>query len=98
MTKEYEYYYQIDYIDADGIASYIQTYHNKEQAISELLILNHANRCLNADTKFVLDAYRYIFGEDDSDEVIAYNITDAETVNEHIKKVEMEIKNGSTNR
>lgn len=88
MKKEYGYYYQIDYIDSKGVANYIDTSHDREEAIKQTNILNQANFCLHKSTKFVLDKYRYIINEEETDELIEANITDAETVNEHIEKSE----------
>lgn len=73
--KKYEFYYQIDYIDSDGLANYIDTLHDEEKAIEHVNILNNANRCLNDDTKFVLDMYGYIPNVEESDVIIRENIT-----------------------
>lgn len=92
---EYNYfYYQIDYIDKDGIASYIKTFKQNELGLAKehLNILNQANRCLNPETKFVLDKYGYI-EETDEDVFISHNITDVETINEHLTKVKKELQN-----
>lgn len=84
--QEYSYYYQIDYIDSKGTASYINTFHDREEAIKHTNILNNANYCLHKSTKFVLDRYRCIPGDDDSDEIIEENITNAKTINERLYK------------
>ena len=78
------YYYQIDYIDSKGLANYIDTSHDREEAIKQTNILNQANYCLHKSTKFVLDKYRYIINVDETDEIIETNITDAKTINERI--------------
>lgn len=74
---DYEYYYQIDYIDKSGLANYIKTFgkDERDKAIETTNILNHANRCIDKDTYYVLDYYRYkvdIDGHaiDDSDELL----------------------------
>lgn len=72
-------YYQIDFIDVDGKATYIETYHNKDVALNDLKVLEHANNCLNNKTKFVLDLYAYIEEDDgnaleDSDVLIYKNV------------------------
>lgn len=85
MQKEYGYYYQIDYIDSKGLANYIDSSHDREEAIKQTNILNQANYCLHKSTKFVLDKYRYIINVDETDEIIETNITDAKTINERIK-------------
>lgn len=59
-------YYQIDYIDENGLASYIETYHDKEKALNALMILEHARRCLSDKTKYVLDLYAYIEDDDNN--------------------------------
>ncbi len=77
----YEYYYQIDYIDEDGLATYIDTYNDDERskALYDLRILNVANICLHTTTKYVLDRYRYKLDTegkviDDTDEIIEKDI------------------------
>lgn len=78
---DYEYYYQIDYIDKNGLATYIETYQDdeKSKALYDLKVLNLANRCFDTTTKYVLDRYRYkldIEGNaiDDTDEIIEKDI------------------------
>lgn len=78
---DYDYYYQIDYIDKDGKANYISTYMNDERskALYDLKILNVANMCLDTTTKYVLDKYRYKLDTegrviDDTDEIIEEDI------------------------
>ena len=90
MGDNREYYYQIDYIDKDGLANYIETYHDREQAVKAVNLLNHANRCLNRDTKFVLDKYSFYFtdeGEPVDDTLEEENITESVTIIEHIERV-----------
>lgn len=78
-------FYQIDYIDAQGLLNYIYTGYDKSECITRCNILNQANACLNKNTKFVLDKYK-VTNEDES-ELIAENITESETIEEHIDKV-----------
>lgn len=90
MNSNKEYYYQIDYIDNEGYSNFITTHKNKQKAIKELDILNRANRCLNNDTKFVLDKYSIEYNEDGfpiDDTLIEENITDSVTILEHIERV-----------
>lgn len=90
-TKEY--YYQIDYIDKDGLASYIDTQHDRDTAIKIVNYLNYVNVAINRDTKFVLDKYSYYFteeGEPVGDTIEEMNITDSTTTVEYIER----IKNG----
>lgn len=70
-------YYQIDYIDSEGCANYIDTFSSRElnKAIKHVNILNNANACLNDDTYFVLDEYVEI--SEDEAELIKENITNA---------------------
>lgn len=85
---EYDYfYYQIDYIDKRGFANYISTFEQNELELAKehLRILNKANRCLNEDTKFVLDKYGCI-EETDYDEVVEQNITSEETILEYMER------------
>lgn len=79
----YKYYYQIDYVDKDGIATYIKTYEDTErsQALYELNTLNAANKCINDTTRYVLDKHRYKVDTnlrviDHSDEIIEKDIKD----------------------
>lgn len=79
---KYEYYYQIDYIDKDGRANYIETYQDDERskALYDLKILSVSNMCINGTTtKYVLDKYRYKLDTegraiDDTDEIIEEDI------------------------
>ena len=73
----YEYYYQIDYIDENGLANYIKTFNKDERdkAIKSVNLLNQANMCINGTTtKYVLDYYRYRPEIDESDEIIEKDI------------------------
>lgn len=79
---DYDYYYQIDYIDEEGLASYINTFDKDERdkAIEVANLLNQANMCINGTTtKYVLDYYRYKVDNnghtiDDSDELLNHII------------------------
>lgn len=87
------YYYQIDYIDKDGLATYVDTIHDRDSAIKAVNYLNYANTSINRDTKFVLDKYSYYFteeGEPVGDTIEEMNITDSTTTVEYIER----IKNG----
>ena len=89
MAKE-RYYYQIDYIDEGGEANYIDVFTSRQRnkAIEHVNILNEANRCLNADTYFVLDKYVTESDElDELDEIVEENITNAESINMHLAKL-----------
>lgn len=80
----YDYYYQIDYIDNDGLASYIKSYSNddREKALRDVHLLNLSNDCIHNDnTKYVLDMYRLKrdkdgFSIDGTDELIKQNINE----------------------
>lgn len=88
-----EFYYQIDYIDKDGFANYIDTEHDRDLAIKNVNYLNYANMAINRDTKFVLDKYSFYFteeGEPVDDTLEEENITDSVTIVEQIERV----KNG----
>lgn len=85
-----EYYYQIDYIDKDGLATYIDTEHNRAKAIHKVNYLNFANECINKDTKFVLDKYSFYFtkeGEAVGDKIEEMNITNSETITEYVERI-----------
>ena len=75
MKKKH--YYQIDYIDHEGYANYIDVFSKRElnKAIEHVNILNSANACLNDDTYFVLDEYVEV--TEDEAELIKENITNA---------------------
>ena len=51
-NKKARYYYQIDFIDKQGNANYIDTFTSRQRkkAIEHLNILNRANQCLTNDT------------------------------------------------
>lgn len=91
MTKELNhFYYQIDYIDKDGLATYIDMFHDIDKGLLAVGILNRANECINKDTKFVLDKYGTHIEdspyEDDYDNVLVEsNITEALTINERVE-------------
>ena len=85
-----EYYYQIDYIDKNGLATYVDTEHNRAKAIRKVNYLNYVNVCINKDTKFVLDKYSFYFtdeGEPVGDTIEEKNMTNSETVMEHIERI-----------
>lgn len=79
MSKQrVRYYYQIDFIDEQGYANYIDTFTSRQRkkAIEHLNILNNANQCLTNDTYFILDKYA-CYDEDGNDvEIVEENITD----------------------
>lgn len=90
METNKEYYYQIDYIDKDGLATYIDTEHNRAKAIHKVNYLNFANECINKDTKFVLDKYSFYFtdeGEPVGDKIEEMNITNSETNTEYVERI-----------
>ena len=71
MKKQY---YQIDYIDKNGLANYINTFHDIEEAKNNFNILTNALRCITRETYFVLDSYEYEIDEnkdpvEDTDEL-----------------------------
>lgn len=80
-------YYQIDYIDKDDKALYISTFKSKQYktAVKHLNILNKANECINADTKFILSSIE-VYDYDDEIEIINENITKVKTVNEKLQE------------
>lgn len=78
MANRARYYYQIDFIDEQGGANYIDTFSSRQRkkALEHLNILNQANSCLSDKTYFVLDKYVSYDDEGDDIEVIEENITD----------------------
>ena len=77
MSKQkVKYYYQIDFIDEQGDANYIDTFTSRQRkkAIEHLNILNSANQCLTNDTYFVLD--KYACYDEYNIEIVEENITD----------------------
>lgn len=80
MNKKY--YYQIDYIDADGLATCIDTFMSKQRkkAIEHVNILNKANQCLSEDTYYVLDKYIKYDEYDDDAALVEDNITNASPI------------------
>ena len=87
MAKTH-YFYQIDYINANNEAEYIDSFTAKQRnkAIEHVNILNHANRCLNNDTYFVLDKYASEDYDGVTDRIIEENITGAESIKMHLAK------------
>lgn len=78
---DYKYYYQIDYIDENGLANYIRTFtkNKRHEAIEATKLLNQANACINKDTYYVLDCYRFKIDKngntiDDTEEIIEKDI------------------------
>lgn len=76
--QKVSYYYQIDFIDKQGYANYIDTFTSRQRkkAIEHLNILNSANQCLTNDTYFVLDKYACYDGDGNDVEIVEENITD----------------------
>ena len=80
-NKKVRAYYQIDFIDIDGRASYIDTFtaRQREKAIKHVDILNKANQCLNKYSYYVLD--KYTVSNDEYDiEIVEKNITNARPI------------------
>lgn len=78
-NKKVRFYYQIDFIDIDGRAIYIDTFTSKQRkkAIEHVNILNRANQCFSGNTYYVLD--KYISFNDDDNEIVEENITNVFT-------------------
>lgn len=78
-NKKVRFYYQIDFIDIDGCAIYIDTFTSKQRkkAIEHVNILNRANHCFSGNTYYVLD--KYISFNDDDNEIVEKNITNVFT-------------------
>lgn len=90
----YGFYYQIDYIDKDGTATYIDAFNTKElnKAIKHVTILNNANYCINSNTVFVLDKYKSI--SEDEGKLIEENITNAMSIEQKVEEFEKQQKKG----
>ena len=84
-TIETEYYYQIDFIDENGLANYIKTFDedtDKQIMLDQLNILNYALRSIGKIDKvhYVLDKYEYKISKntgmpiDDTDEIVIKDI------------------------
>lgn len=80
-NKKARIYYQIDFIDINGRASYIDTFTAKqrEKAIKHVNILNKANQCLNKYSYYVLDKYAVSSDEYDI-KIIEKNITNTKPI------------------
>lgn len=76
-----KYYYQIDFIDVDGYATYIDTFTSRQRkkAIEHVNILNKANQCLSGNTYYVLDKYVKYDKYDDDVALVEDNITNVFT-------------------
>lgn len=75
--KQYSYYLQIDFIDRNGCANYINTFNINEfkEALKHYSILQDAQSCISNSTFYVLDLYRYELDKEnqeieDTDELI----------------------------
>jgi len=81
------YYYQIDYIDEEGVAHYIRTFKATQRrgAIKHVDAFNKMIRCINPDVYFVLD--KYLYYNDDDIALIEENITNAESINMYLSKL-----------
>lgn len=79
-NKKARIFYQIDYIDIDGYATYIDTFASRQRkkAIEHVNILNRANHCFSRSTYYVLD--KYISFNDDDSEIAEKNITNAKPI------------------
>lgn len=80
-NKKARIYYQIDFIDINGHANYIDTFTagQREKAIKHVNILNKANQCLNKYSYYVLDKYAVSSNEYDI-EIVEKNITNAQSI------------------
>jgi hypothetical protein len=89
MAKTH-YFYQIDYVNANNEAEYIDTFtaRQRNKAIETVNILNRANMCLHDDTYFVLDKYASEDYDGETDRIIEENITNAKS----LKMLSAEIK------
>ena len=76
-----KYYSQIDFIDANGYATYIDTFTSRQRkkAIEHVNILNKANQCLSRNTYYVLDKYVKYDKYDDDVALVEDNITNVFT-------------------
>lgn len=84
MKINKEYYYQIDYIDKDGLTTYVDTEHSRAKAIRKVDYLNYVNSFINRDTMFVLDKYSFYFtdeGKPVGDTIEEHNITRRKIIN-----------------
>lgn len=80
-SKKVRIYYQIDYIDINGCAIYIDTFTSRQRkkAIEHVNILNKANQCFSRDTYYVLDKYVSFGYNDDDPRLLEKNITNVVT-------------------
>lgn len=85
-NKKVKFYYQIDFIDIDGCATYIDTFTagQREKAIKHVNILNKANQCLSERSYYVLDKY-IVFNNRDEMEIVEKNITNAKPIYQILK-------------
>lgn len=80
-NKKVRFYYQIDFIDIDGRATYIDTFTARQRgkAIEHVNILNRANQCLNGYSYYVLDKYA-VSNNEYGIEIVEKNITNAKPI------------------
>ena len=91
MAKTH-YFYQIDFINADNEAEYIDTFtaRQRNKAIETVNILNRANACLHDDTYFVLDKYASEDYDGETDRIVEENITNAMSIKMKIAETKAE--------
>lgn len=80
IKNKARYYYQIDFIDEQGDANYIDTFTSRQRkkAIEHVNILNRANHCVNGNTYYVLDKYIYFDDDNEDEEIVEADITNAQ--------------------
>lgn len=85
-NKRVRTYYQIDYIDVDGRATYIDTFtaRQRERAVKHTNILNKANSCFSKNTYYVLDKYA-VSNNEYNIEIVEKNITNAKPIYQILK-------------
>lgn len=95
---KFEVFYQIDFIDSEGFANYIDTGYDLDDMTKKVNYLNFANQAHSRDTKYVLDVYKVLDNADDYEPPIEYNVTHAETWNEYQERIRQREKaiNGGT--
>lgn len=67
-----KYFYQIDFIDSDGLANYISVHNSRRVAIYRCDILQDAHDCISTEGYYVVDKYKEV-GEEDNFISSVYN-------------------------
>lgn len=64
--NQLKFYYQIEFIDENEVATMFNSYYDEQEAIQKVNLLNEVYVFHNGKGHFTLDLYVWITGDDDS--------------------------------